>query len=162
MLLASTADALTGAWFARQKHFPRAALQWLQAPAPPILSAARRWLDDYFSGHHPDIEKIPLAPSGTPFQQRVWNMLRAIPYGNTTTYGALAQRLAPPRMAAQAVGGAVGRNPLSIIIPCHRVLGSGGALTGYAAGLDIKRRLLQHEGICLSPANIAGELIYTH
>ena len=152
MLLASTGAALAGAWFEQQKHFPRAALQWLDASAPPVLHAARRWLDDYFAGLRPDISKIPLAPFGTPFQQRVWNMLRAIPYGSTTTYGALAQRLAPPRMAAQAVGGAVGRNPIAIIIPCHRVVGSGGALTGYAAGLDIKRHLLQHEGIHLPPS----------
>ncbi len=153
MLLASTADALTGAWFARQKHFPRAALQWLQAPAPPVLHAACRWLDDYFAGRRPDIEKIPLAPFGTPFQQRVWALLRDIPYGRTTTYGALARRLAPQRMAAQAVGGAVGRNPVAIFIPCHRVLGSGGALTGYAGGLERKQRLLLHEGINLSPAS---------
>ena len=152
MLLASTGDALTGAWFEQQKHFPHAALQWLDTSAPPVLHAARRWLDDYFAGLRPDIEKIPLAPPGTPFQQRVWKMLRIIPHGGTATYGALAQRLAPPRVAAQAVGGAVGRNPIAIIIPCHRVLGSGGALTGYAAGLDIKRRLLQHEGIHLPPA----------
>ena len=108
----------------------------------------RRWLDVYFSGRKPDFTP-PTAPAGTAFQQSVWEILRTIPYGETTTYGAIARRIEQNtgcRMSAQAVGGAVGRNPISILIPCHRVIGADGSLTGYAGGLDKKERLLQWEG----------------
>lgn len=115
-----------------------------------ILQAAKHWLDVYFSGQEPSFMP-PLRPVGTEFQQEVWQLLRAIPYGKTTTYGEIAAALAArhgiPRMSAQAVGGAVGRNPLPIFIPCHRVVGSGGKLTGYSGGLEKKQFLLSNEHI---------------
>lgn len=115
-----------------------------------ILQAAKQWLDVYFSGQEPSFMP-PLRPAGTDFQQEVWQLLRAIPYGKTTTYGEIAAALAArhgiPRMSAQAVGGAVGRNPIPIFIPCHRVVGSGGKLTGYSGGLEKKQFLLSNEHI---------------
>ena len=108
----------------------------------PIFTETRRWLDLYFSGKKPDF--IPsLNPKGTPFQQKVWQELLKIPYGQTTTYGAIAKRIGC--RSAQAVGQAVHRNPIAIIIPCHRVIGADGSLTGYASGLDVKQKLLQIE-----------------
>lgn len=107
-----------------------------------IFTETRRWLDLYFSGKKPDF--IPsLNPKGTPFQQKVWQELLKIPYGQTTTYGAIAKRIGC--RSAQAVGQAVHRNPIAIIIPCHRVIGADGSLTGYASGLDVKQKLLQIE-----------------
>ena len=108
-----------------------------------------RWLDLYFAGHEPDFSPT-LNPTGTAFQQAGWAILRTIPYGATTSYGTIARRIeqkTKKRMSAQAVGGAVGRNPISIIIPCHRVLGADGSLTGYAGGLDKKEYLLGLEGV---------------
>ena len=116
-------------------------------------SEARRWLDVYFSGREPDFTP-PLHPVGSPFRRAVWELLLQIPYGQTTTYGALAQQLAAKqgktRMSAQAVGGAVGHNEISIIIPCHRVVGTSGSLTGYAGGIEKKVRLLQLEHVDMS------------
>lgn len=113
-----------------------------------MLSEARRWLDVYFGGQEPDFTP-PLHPAGSAFQQEVWALLRRIPCGQTTTYGALARQLAAERglsrMSAQAVGGAVGHNVISIIIPCHRVVGANGSLTGYAGGIDKKAALLRLE-----------------
>ena len=115
----------------------------------PILYA-KKWLDAYFSGKHPAIDSNILSPQGTGFQKQVWQMLTHIPYGQTVTYGqiasAICQQNCIQQMSAQAVGQAVGKNPISIIIPCHRVIGSGGKLTGYAGGITLKRMLLQHEG----------------
>lgn len=120
----------------------------------PILTRTAQWLDGYFAGA-PEAVSIPLAPQGTPFQHLIWELLLTIPYGESRTYGSLARQaagaLGRPRMSAQAVGGAVGRNPISILIPCHRVLGSGGQLTGYAGGLEKKQWLLRHEGIAFLP-----------
>ena len=117
----------------------------------PVLRAAADWLDRYFAGERPGTDELSLAPRGTAFQQAVWRRLAAIPYGAAVTYGELAAVLAQERglqrMSPQAVGGAVGANPISIVIPCHRVLGVGGRLTGYNGGLEQKRRLLTHEGI---------------
>ena len=113
---------------------------------PPLLRQAHKWLDAYFSGERPDPNALPIRLVGTPFQLAVWEMLSQIPYGQTVTYGQLARRLSPT-MSAQAVGQAVGRNPISIVIPCHRVLGAHGRLTGYAGGLNRKRALLQIEGV---------------
>lgn len=117
----------------------------------PVLQAAADWLDRYFAGERPGTDELSLAPRGTAFQQTVWRRLAAIPYGAAVTYGELAAALARERglqrMSPQAVGGAVGANPISIVIPCHRVLGVGGRLTGYNGGLEQKRRLLTHEGI---------------
>ena len=120
----------------------------------PIFAEAVRWLDLYFSGRDPGFTPT-LRLEGTHFQQEVWALLRTIPYGQTTTYGDLAKGLAArrglPRMSAQAVGGAVGRNPAALIVPCHRVVGADGSLTGYAFGLDRKRRLLDLEQAVVRP-----------
>jgi len=147
LLLAAGDAGLTGLWFAGGKYAPT-------NPGPaamcetPVLAQTKRWLDLYFAGQEPDFTP-PLCAQGTAFRREVWAMLLEIPYGQTTTYGALAKRLAAARglerMAAQAVGGAVGHNPISIIIPCHRVVGTGGSLTGYGGGLDKKIALLQLE-----------------
>lgn len=142
--LASDSTALTGLWFDGQKHEG-----CRLSPAPveadlPVFQDARRWLDCYFAGGIPDFTP-PLRPRGTDFQQRVWALLREIPYGSTLTYGELAGLLSCP--SARAVGGAVGRNPISLLIPCHRVLGADGRLTGYAGGLWRKEALLRLEGI---------------
>ena len=114
----------------------------------PALADAAHWLDVYFSGHEPDFTP-PLHPAGTPFQRTVWALLGQIPYGETTTYGALAQTLAArgglASMSAQAVGGAVGHNPISLMIPCHRVVGTNGSLTGYGGGIARKVKLLELE-----------------
>ncbi len=135
IVLTSDGKALTGLRFAEATNGEHAQV------IPPLADACR-WLDLYFSGAKPDF--IPrLAPQGTPFQQSVWGELLAIPYGHTVTYGYIAQRLRC--RSAQAVGGAVGRNPIALIIPCHRVIGSNGQLTGYAYGLDRKQWLLSHE-----------------
>ena len=116
--------------------------------ALPVFALARRWLDDYFQGGRPDF-MLPISMAGTPFQHQVWEMLGKIPYGTTVSYGeiaaAMAKRLAKPRMSAQAVGSAVGRNPIAIIVPCHRVVGKDGSLTGYAGGLWRKEYLLALE-----------------
>lgn len=127
------------------------------------LRAATRWLDVYFSGRDPGFTP-PLHLSGTPFRKAVWRRLLEIPYGRTTTYGALAKKIAAdlgvPRMSAQAVGGAVGHNPVALIVPCHRVVGADGSLTGYAGGLDKKARLLSLEGIKIKkqPAIISKQV----
>ena len=110
----------------------------------PVLHAARLWLDAYFAGKNPDVSAIPLSPKGTGFQKRVWQELLSIPYGKTNTYGTIAKRLGS---SARAVGSAVGHNPISVIIPCHRVLGADGNLTGYAGGLENKEKLLRLEGV---------------
>jgi len=148
MTLVSDGTALVGLYFDGQKY----AAEGLDATRTqknlPVFEEALRWLDVYFSGRKPDFTP-PTAPAGTAFQQSVWEILRTIPYGETTTYGAIARRIEQNtgcRMSAQAVGGAVGRNPISILIPCHRVIGADGSLTGYAGGLDKKERLLQWEG----------------
>ena len=119
----------------------------------PVLEETKRWLDIYFAGREPDFLP-PLHLAGSPFRQEVWALLRQIPYGETTTYRALAEAVARKRglrrMSAQAVGGAVGHNPISIIVPCHRVVGSDGSLTGYAGGLERKVQLLRLEGVDMS------------
>ena len=148
LTLASDGEALTGVWFDGQKYFASTLAPAHEARALPVFSLAGRWLDAYFAGEEPDFTP-PLNLRGTPFRRRVWALLLTIPYGQTTSYGALAARLAAeaglPHMSAQAVGGAVGHNPVSIIVPCHRVLGADGSLTGYAAGTDIKAALLALE-----------------
>ena len=143
LTLASDGTALTGLWIRGQKYFGGGAKLWEMKDDLPVFAAAGRWLDDYFAGEETDPEDLPLAPTGTEFQQTVWQALRDIPYGTTVTYGELAQRIGCG--SARAVGTAVGRNPISIIIPCHRVLGADGSLTGYAGGIDCKRWLLDHE-----------------
>lgn len=140
LTLTCDGNSLTGLWMAPQKPGLTAA-QWQDDLA--IFDSARRWLEDYFSGNFREID-FPLSPAGTAFQRRVWDLLLTIPYGQTTTYGTLARQLGA-NMSAQAVGQAVGRNPIGIIIPCHRVVGAKGQLTGYAGGLENKKWLLEHE-----------------
>lgn len=148
ILLAADEAGLTGLWFEGEKYFANILGPEQQERETPALQMAKRWLDVYFSGREPDFTP-PLHPVGSPFRQAVWELLLKIPYGQTTTYGALAQELARQRgvakISARAVGGAVGHNKISIIIPCHRVVGSSGSLTGYAGGLDKKIALLKLE-----------------
>lgn len=140
MLVAARGETLVGAWFLGQKHFPAMGATWRLDPQNPLLLAAREQLREYFAGQRRYFD-LPLSPVGTDFQKRVWKLLTQIGYGQNRTYGELAGMLGAPN-AARAVGAAVGRNPLSVIVPCHRVLGAAGALTGYAGGLDRKRQLL--------------------
>ncbi len=152
ILLASEDDSLIGLWFEGQRYLDRTRPAGLEARGEaPVLREAALWLDDYFAGRRPDPDRLPLAPIGSSFRRLVWRLLREIPYGETTTYGALAKetarRLGRETMSAQAVGGAVAHNPLSILIPCHRVVGADGSLTGYAGGLERKRALLALEGV---------------
>ncbi|MEO8778294.1 MAG: methylated-DNA--[protein]-cysteine S-methyltransferase [Rhodanobacter sp.] len=144
-VMAARDEALKGGWFEEQKYFPeiREDADWHEEETA-VLHAAREQLAAYFAGALTRFE-ITLAPEGTAFQQRVWDALRAVPWGETTTYGALARTLGRPG-AFHPVGAAVGRNPISLFIPCHRVLGSDGSLTGYAGGVERKRWLLDHEG----------------
>lgn len=149
ILLAADEIGLTGLWFEGQKYFALYLDKEHEEKELPVLKQAKTWLDIYFSGREPDF-KVPLHFTGTDFQNEVWEILYSIPYGQTTTYGEIAKRLAASRglkrMSAQAFGGAVGRNEISIIVPCHRVVGSSGSLTGYAGGIDKKIELLKLEG----------------
>lgn len=147
LTLASNGSALTGLWIKGQTYYP-ASLTGETRPDLPVFQQTSDWLDAYFS-RSPLLPLPPLSPNGTPFRQAVWKLLRDIPYGHTTTYGALARTLREQGIpaAAQAVGGAVGHNPISILIPCHRVLGHDGSLTGYAGGIEAKRYLLSLEDI---------------
>ena len=144
LILTGNEEALTGLWFAGQRHLPVFPAEMREAGDEPVIIRTQRWLEQYFSGEVPG-NAPPLAPRGTAFQLRVWALLGEIPYGQTRTYGELARDLGCP--SAQAVGGAVGRNPISLLLPCHRVLGAGGKLTGYAGGLWRKEALLRLEGI---------------
>jgi len=146
--LASDGEALTGLWFDGQKYFAAGLDADREQAALPVFGQTARWLDIYFGGGEPDFTPA-LHLSGTPFQLAVWDMLLTVPYGRTVTYGGLASALAAKkgvlRTSAQAVGGAVARNPISVIVPCHRVVGANGSLTGYAGGLDKKLSLLTLE-----------------
>lgn len=150
ILLACDEIGLTGLWFEGGKFYALSLDREHEAREMPVFAEVKRWLDVYFSGREPDLMP-PVHMLGSPFQRSVWEILRQIPYGKTTTYGEIAKRLAAerglPRMSAQAVGGAVGHNPISVMIPCHRVVGSNGSLTGYAGGLQKKNWLLTHEGV---------------
>jgi methylated-DNA-[protein]-cysteine S-methyltransferase len=147
IILAASGERLVGVWFDDQRHLPDFS-NWPQASAHKVLETAKAQLSDYFAGHRITFE-LPLdLNTGTDFQQSVWRALLSIPPGATSSYGAMSVMLGNPK-AVRAVGGAIGRNPLSIIVPCHRVLGSDGTLTGYAGGLARKTALLQHEGATL-------------
>ena len=152
ILLAADEIGLTGVWFDGQKYFARGLPKERTDRNTPVLSAAKCWLDVYFTGREPDFMP-PLNPIGSEFQRAVWELLLQIPYGQTTTYGALAQELAKRQelahMSAQAVGGAVGRNKISILIPCHRVIAADGTLGGYSSGVERKRFLLRLEGLSI-------------
>ncbi len=149
--LAAKGDALVGLWIEGQTRFLLSNQEEISAQSDAAaLIRAKDWLVCYFGGEKPSITELRLAPKGSAFDKRVWEILCEIPYGETVSYGAIAKRIAKERglarMSAQAVGGAVGRNPISVIIPCHRVVGSNGSLTGYAGGIDKKIWLLSHEG----------------
>ncbi len=148
IMLAANDIGLTGLWFDGQKYYADNLPAEHVERETPILTDAKRWLDVYFTGNEPGFMP-PLHPVGSAFRQKVWKLLLQIPYGQTVTYGELARQLAEKQgaehMSAQAVGGAVGHNPISLIIPCHRVVGTHGSLTGYAGGIDKKIMLLELE-----------------
>lgn len=142
--------ALTGLWFDGQRHFPDELATVRREKPLPVFDAARRWLEVYFSGRDPGFTPpLNLSINATPFRKAVWEILLTIPFGRTMTYGEIARILAArnglKKMSAQAVGGAVGHNPVSLIVPCHRVIGAGGSLTGYGGGLERKQCLLNLE-----------------
>ena len=144
MIVAATDKGLAGVWFEGQRHLPDSSA-WPLAPRHPVLRKAIAQLDEYFAGRRTAFD-LPLdLHGGTAFQQSVWQALQSIPAGGTTSYGSLSQSIGNPA-AVRAVGAAVGRNPLSIVVPCHRVLGADGSLTGYAGGLKRKSALLELEG----------------
>lgn len=152
LALACHESALVGLWLTREEaEAATCAADVEEKPDAPLLKLAKGWLDAYFAGKRPGSGEIPLDPQGTEFRKQVWQLLCAIPYGEYVTYGELARELArargKERMCSRAVGGAVGRNPISVIIPCHRVMGAGGRLTGYGGGIDRKVRLLELEGV---------------
>ena len=148
ILLAADEIGLTGLWFEGQKYFANTLPDEHILRETEILAEAKKWLDVYFSGEEPKLT-LPLHPAGSEFRQAVWQILLQIPYGQTVTYGEIARKMAELKttshMSAQAVGGAVGHNEISIIIPCHRVVGTNGSLTGYAGGIDKKISLLELE-----------------
>lgn len=151
LTIASDGEAVVGLWMEGQKYFgSRLPQPFERCDDLPALVQARAWLDRYFAGGRPDPLELPLAPRGTAFQRRVWSILARIPFGQLRTYAEIADQIAHEdgrRCGARAVGTANGRNPISIILPCHRVVGSSGSLTGYAGGIERKLWLLRHEGI---------------
>lgn len=155
LLLLANSNGLAGVWFETSRHGRPEGTEWPaddgQGPAGAILARAREQLEEYFARHRTAFD-LPLAPVGTPFQLRVWNALRDIPFGTTESYGGLARRIGAPTSAARAVGAANGQNPIPIIVPCHRVIGATGDLTGFGGGLERKRWLLTHEGAISAPS----------
>lgn len=160
ILLACDDTGLTGLWFDKAKYYARTLDTENEAKETPILKETKRWLDTYFSGKAPDFLP-PIHITGSDFQLAVWEILLKIPYGQTTTYARLAEEIADSRglarMSAQAVGGAVGHNPISVIIPCHRVVGTNRSLTGYAGGTDKKSALLALEGVSVENGKVVTE-----
>ena len=149
LTLASDGDGLTGCWFENDRYFGYGVSgQAVRRDDLPLFVQVRTWLGRYFSGEQPDPRELPLTARATPFQALVREAMLAIPYGQTTTYGAIARRLEAQtgkRQSARAVGGAVGKNPLCVIVPCHRVVGASGSLTGFGGGIHMKIALLEHE-----------------
>jgi methylated-DNA-[protein]-cysteine S-methyltransferase len=153
--LACKENNLVGLWMEGQKYYegtiPEA---MMENNDMPIFDAAKKWLDRYFARKKPAVSELPLAPTGGEFRQAVWSILCEIPYGKVITYGDIAKKMAAKMnrksMSSQAVGGAVGHNPISIMIPCHRVVGSNGSLTGYGGGIQMKVKLLELEGVDMS------------
>lgn len=154
ILLSADEIGLTGLWFEGEKYFADNLPEEHVQKETAILTQTKQWLDTYFSGQEPECLP-PLHPIGSAFRKEVWDILLQIPYGQTTTYGEIARQLAAKRgcmmMSAQAVGGAVGHNEISILIPCHRVVGTNGSLTGYAGGIEKKVKLLELEGVDMRP-----------
>lgn len=155
IMLASDGENINGVWLTGQKYFADTVTEEMTVKDDlAIFACANNWLDRYFLGEKPAITELPLAPYGGEFRRGVWDILCKIPYGEVTTYGDIAKEMAAKmnknNMSSQAIGGAVGHNPISIIIPCHRVVGASGSLTGYAGGIDKKIWLLKHEGVDMS------------
>ena len=153
--LACNDGSLVGLWTQEQKyHGDTIPGKMVEKDDVPIFAIVRKWLDKYFAGKNPTVSELPLAPIGGEFRQGVWDILREIPYGEVITYGDIAKKMAKKMkratMSSQAIGGAVGHNPISIIIPCHCVVGANGNLTGFASGIDKKIKLLKLEGIDMS------------
>lgn len=162
ILLASDESNIIGLWIGEQKYIGRTMPKDItDNDNIPILREGIAWLDDYFAGNKPKLSRLSLAPIGGEFKQQVWRILTEIPYGGLTTYGNIAKevakRMGKDRMSAQAVGGAVGHNPISIIIPCHRVVGANKSLTGYAGGIEKKINLLEHEGVDMTRLFVPGK-----
>jgi methylated-DNA-[protein]-cysteine S-methyltransferase len=162
LTLASDGENIVGLWIDGQKYFAATVKDRLEEKSGlPVFARTKRWLDAYFTGKKPAISELPLAPIGGEFRKAVWNLLCEIPYGQCATYGEIAKNMAvqmnKKNMSSQAVGGAVGHNPISIIIPCHRVVGSNGSLTGYAGGIGKKVKLLELEGVDTSKFFIPGK-----
>lgn len=150
LTLAAKDDALVGLWIKGQKAYLESLKEEVvEKENYPVLRLTKKWLDKYFAGKKPKISELKLAPMGSAFAKQVWKILEKIPYGETVTYGDIAKEIArkngKAKMSAQAVGGAVGGNPISIIVPCHRVIGAKGNLTGYGGGMTNKIKLLKHE-----------------
>lgn len=161
LLLASKDNKLIGVWIQGQKYYlGKLKDEIKEQNLEEILIKTKKWLDRYFNQENPNISELDLAPIGAEFRQRVWNILCKIPYGKTITYGEIAKQIAKDmgrkRMSSQAIGGAVSHNPISIIIPCHRVIGKGGNLIGYAGGVDIKVKLLKLENANMEKLNLAN------
>lgn len=155
MTIVGDEKSIAGLWLEGQKYFAATITdKTVKKDDLPHFIKTKHWLDDYLNSKNPKISDLPLAPCGNDFRQAVWKILCEIPYGKVKTYGEIAKKIAldtgRSSMSAQAVGGAVGHNPISIIIPCHRVVGTNGSLTGYAGGIDKKIKLLTHEGLDMS------------
>lgn len=152
MTMVSDGQSLNALWIEGQKYYGASVGGHLKEDSSlNVFVLTKNWLDRYFDFQKPELSELPLAPIGSDFRKEVWNILCEIPYGQIVTYGEIAQKIAKKRgitqMSARAVGGAIGHNPVSIIIPCHRVIGSNGKLTGYAAGIEAKIKLLKHENV---------------
>lgn len=152
LLIASKDNKLVGLWMENQKYYlSNFKEEIVEIENLEILERTKKWLDRYFNGEKPKINELEISPIGSEFRKSVWEILKSIPYGEVITYNDIAKELAKQKgikkMSAQAVGGAVGHNPISIIIPCHRVVGTNGSLTGYAGGIKKKIYLLEHEKV---------------
>lgn len=156
--IASNGEMLTGLWFDGQKNFADTLPENYEEKDLPVFEQTKKWLDIYFSGKAPDF-KPPLDMGGiSPFRKRVWEIMLEIPFGQTSTYGKIAKQIAEEtgkKVSGQAVGGAVGHNSISLVIPCHRVVGTNGGLTGYAGGIDKKIKLLRLEGVDVSKYSVS-------
>ncbi|NLC97405.1 MAG: methylated-DNA--[protein]-cysteine S-methyltransferase [Erysipelotrichaceae bacterium] len=150
VLIVSNEDYLIGLWFKGQKYFLGNIKEEPIKKETKVILQTKKWLDRYFNGEKPSISEVKLLLDGSEFQKSVWKILCDIPYGEVITYKDISKLLKKEKMSAQAVGGAVGHNPISIIVPCHRVVGSNNSLTGYASGIENKKKLLIHEGIDIS------------